>query len=383
MNYLLTPTHLLCVNKRGDTQVSYVQTRVTSGTNIGGQIAHDLRRKIPSYIHEEPELELMFYRKWELGDREPYYIYGDNMQLIQSLQKQIKHEMQERIHKQEEYYREKHGRTMPSNTNHFFKGVVTFSKEDSNGIRTNEKDRNKLDIAMQKYMDMMIETYGTRPLYYVRHEDETTVHYHFISENFNYEEARTVLRRLVKYEFSKMQDMVGTVFSDLEYQRGRSKYDTKAEHKHFLKWREEQVFKAKKTVHETALILKKTRINFSVLESMENELKEELLEILKQVESKQQEITEFKEIIVHYKQMRKEFLKEHSGEMDDDAVLQLRKIEEQTTNTRKALKALRGELKELSMMRDEIVRKEMEADEVSNDLKCLSNKITKKRRKHK
>ena len=97
MNSLLTPTHLLCESKRGDTQVSYVQTRVTSGTNIGGQIAHDLRLKIPSYIQQEPEVELMFYRRWEFGDREPHYIYGENMQMIQSLQKQIKNEMQERI----------------------------------------------------------------------------------------------------------------------------------------------------------------------------------------------------------------------------------------------------------------------------------------------
>jgi hypothetical protein len=357
MNSLLTPTHLLCVSKRGDTQVSYVQTRVTSGTNIGGQIAHDLRRKIPSYIQQEPEVELMFYRRWEFGDREPHYIYGENMQMIQSLQKQIKNEMQERIRIQEKYYREKHGRAMPRNTNHFFKGVVTFSKEDSSGISTNKKNRNKLDIAMQKYMEMMNETYGTKPLYYVRHEDETTVHYHFVSENFDYEEARTVLRRLVKYEFSKMQDMVGTVFADLGYQRGRSKYDTKAEHKHFLKWREEEAFQSKKIVHETTLMLKKARINISVFETMEKGLKEELLKLLKQLESKQHEITECKEVITHYKEMRKAFLKEHSGEMDDAAVLQLHKIEEKTRNTRVALKSLRGELKELSIQREKILGK--------------------------
>lgn len=355
MNSLLTPTHPPCINKRGDTQVSYVQTRVTSGTNIGGQIAHDLRRKVPSYIQQEPELELMFYRKWEFGDKEPHYLYGDNVQLIKSLQKQIKYEMQKRISQQEQCYREKYGRAIPRNTNHFFKGIVTFSKEDFNSIPTNEKNRNRMDLAMQKYMDMMYETYGTKPLYYVRHEDETTVHYHFVSENFDYEEARTVLRRLVKYEFSKMQDMVGTVFADLGYQRGKSKYDTKAEHKHFLKWREEEALKSKKTVKKTALILKDTSIDNFVFEMMEKEDKEELLKLLKQLELKQEEITECKDVIAHYKEKRKVFFAEYGGKMDEGVILQLRKIEEKTRGARVALKSLREELKELTIQRGKIV----------------------------
>jgi len=355
INSLLTPTHLLCVSKRGDIQVSYVQTRVTSGTNIGGQIAHDLRRKVPSYIQQEPELELMFYRKWEFGDKEPHYIYSDNIQLIKSLQKQIKHEMQKRISQQEKYYREKHGRAMPRNTNHFFKGIVTFSKEDSKGTSTNEKNRNQMDLAMQKYMDMMYETYGTKPLYYVRHEDETTVHYHFVSENFDYEEARTVLRRLVKYEFSKMQNIVGTAFADLGYQRGRSKYDTNAEHKHFLKWREEEALKLKNMVKKTALILKDTSIDNSVFETIEEEDKEDILKLLKQLELKQEEITECKDVIAHYKKVRKVFLEEHGREMDDDTLLELREVEEKTRNVRVVLKSLRKELKELNLKKEEIV----------------------------
>lgn len=353
----------------------YVQTRVKSGKGIGGQVAHDLRRKKPAYIQKETEVALMLYKKWDYGNTTPHRIYGDDLNHIKDIQSQIKTEMQNRIVLQKQHYKEKHGRSMPNSSNHFFKGLITFSKEDIEGNTTNDKDKFKLDTCTENYLDLMLETYGTLPLYYVRHEDETTVHYHFVSENFNYNEARTVLRRLVKFEFSKMQNMVGQTFKDLGYKRGKSKYDTKSEHIDFSTWQNEQNQQSKEEVTDTIQIIKNTKLDINDITNLNVNVKNELLEILKLIAKKEQEIEAVKEILLKYKQARKAYIESHTHGMTHEEVLELRKLEENTGDTRSTIKILRVELKELIAKKDEITSKFGQNEQIDES----SSKIRKNR----
>ena len=288
-------------------------------------------------------------------DNDVYHVLSDEDSNIKHIQELIKEEMQRRIKSQQEAYRDMHKRAMPKTSNHFFKGIITFSHENTVDEATNDMDRNHLDMQAEMFLRFINDDYGVYPLYLARHEDETTVHYHFVCENFDYEKARTVQRVLSREQFSKMQDLVGEAFSPDRYQRGEPKFKTGAKHVKFQEWERQQIAKSNKEVKETAHIVQNTKTDIAELKTMYEEAKNELLEILKLIVVKEEKIGEFKEILQKYKEMRSLHIEAHPAGLDEEAVVQLRQIEEGTGKCRKVLGGLRGELKELKVKRDEIL----------------------------
>jgi len=344
----------------------YVQVRIKSGANIGGQISHDSRRKKPAYVKRESEVIMMVYKTDAdiYMNRQVFDIYGDNNGTIKYAQRHIQEEMQQRIKNQKNTYKEKHKRNMPKTANHFFKGIITFSHVDTVGGITNKKDRSSLDQSAEMFLASMHYMYGTYPLYLVRHEDETTVHYHFVAENFDYDKARTVQRALESKEFSNMQDLVAEAFGNEHYKRGEPKAETGAKHVKFQEWERQQITKANEEVKETARIVQNTKSSIVELKEMANDATNELLEILKLIVEKEKEIDKFKEVLQKYKDLRSLHIEANSAGLDDEAVAKLRKIEEMTGKTRKVLGIFKNELKELKAKRDELLceveNKEME-----------------------
>ncbi len=335
----------------------YVQVRIKSGANIGGQVSHDSRRKKPAYVKRESEVIMMVYKIDAdiYMNRQGFDIYGDNNGTIKYAQRHIKTEMQQRIKNQKNTYKEKHKRNMPKTANHFFKGIITFSHVDIAGGITNEKDRGSLDQSAEMFLETMHCIYGTYPLYLARHEDETTVHYHFVAENFDYDKARTVQRALESKEFSNMQDLVAEAFGNEHYKRGEPKAETGANHIKFQEWERQQIAKANEEVKETTQIVQNTKSDIVELKEMANEATNELLEILKLIIEKEKEVDEFKELLQTYKEMRSLHIEANSDGLDDDAVAKLRKIEESTSKVRKVLSIFRNELSELITKKDELL----------------------------
>ncbi len=335
----------------------YVQVRVEGGKNIGGQVSHDCRRRKPAYVDCESHVVMMVYKAdaEEYMDNEKYHVISDDDANIKRIQKLIKEEMQKRIKTQQEAYREMHKRAMPKTSNHFFKGIITFSHENTVGEATNDMDRNHLDMQADMFLRIINDEYGVYPLYFTRHEDETTVHYHFVCENFDYVKARTVQRALSRGQFSKMQDLVGEAFSPDRYQRGEPKFKTEANHVKFQEWERQQIAKANAEVKETAHIVQNTKSDIEELKTMANETTNELLEILKLIVEKEKEVDEFKEFLQTYKEMRRLHIEANADGLNDEALAKLRKIEESTGKTRKVLGILRGEVKELKIKRDELL----------------------------
>jgi len=353
----------------------YVQVRIASGKNIGGQVSHDGRRRKPAYVDCESHAVMMVYKadSDEYMDNDVYHVLSDEDSSIKRIQGLIKQEMKRRIKSQQEVYKEMHKRSMPKTSNHFFKGIITFSHENTVGESTNDMDRSHLDMQAEMFLRFINDDYGVYPLYLARHEDETTVHYHFVCENFDYEKARTVQRVLSREQFSKMQDLVGEAFSPDRYQRGEPKFKTGANHVKFQEWERQQIARANKEVKETAHIVQNTKTDIAELKTIANEATNELLEILRLIVEKEKEIDEFKEILQKYKEMRSLHIEANPDGLDDEGVAKLRKIEESTGKCRKALGVLRGELKELKIKRDEIFsgveNKGMEVKAVINNVK--------------
>ena len=335
----------------------YVQVRVESGKNIGGQVSHDCRRRKPVYVDCESHVVIMVYKAdtEEYMDNEKYHVISDDDANIKRIQKLIKEEMQRRIKTQQEAYKDMHKRAMPKTSNHFFKGIITFSHENTVGEVTNDMDRDHLDMQADMFLRIINDEYGVYPLYLTRHEDETTVHYHFVCENFDYEKARTVQRALSRGQFSKMQDLVGEAFAPDRYQRGESKFKTEANHVKFQEWERQQIAKANAEVKETAQIVHNTKSDMVKLKTMANEATNELLEILKLIVEKEKEVDEFKAFLQTYKEMRSLHIEANADGLNDEALAKLRKIEENTGKTRKVLSILRGEVKELKVKRDELL----------------------------
>lgn len=365
----------------------YVQVRIASGSNIGGQVSHDCRKRKPAYVQGESKIIMLVYK----GDSDVYMdsqcfdIHGDNDATIKYAQKHIKDEMQQRIICQKLRYKEQHNKNMPKTSNHFFKGIITFSHEDTVGEISNEKERKYLDRCAEMYLQIIDDEYGVSPVYLARHEDETTVHYHFVVENFEYEKARTVQRALSRGQFSKMQDLVGEAFEPERYQRGEPKFITRKNHVPFQEWERQQIAKANVAVIETAQIVKNTKSDIVELKTMQEEATNELLEILKLIVAKEEEIEEFKDILGKYKEVRKLFIESHSASINESDVLELRKIEEVTGKTRKVLSGFKSELKELKDRRDEILNgvesKEEKIEKIlanaSDNLEEITNTVRK------
>ena len=362
----------------------YVQVRVKSGKNIGGQVSHDGRRRKPSYVDCESHVVMMVYKadSDEYMDHDVHHVLSDEDANIKHIQELIKEEIQRRIKRQQQAYKDMHKRSMPKTSNHFFKGIITFSHENTVGEVTNDMDRKHLDMQADMFLRIINDEYGVYPLYLTRHEDETTVHYHFVCENFDYEKARTVQRALSRGQFSKMQDLVGEAFAPDRYQRGEPKFKTGAEHIKFQEWERQQIAKANEKVKETAHIVQNTKTDIVELKEMANDATNELLEILKLIVVKAKEVDEFKEILQNYKKMRTLHIEAYSDGMDDEGIAKLRKIEESTGKVRKVLGILRGELKELKAKRDELLggveSKEME---VLENIKAAERKVSNKKNK--
>lgn len=103
--------------------------------------------------------------------------------------------------------------------------IVTFCNDFY--LQQDHIDRDKLDRCMIQFTDDFCKKNHCEISYIVRHEDETTPHYHVTLTNYNTEKCTT--HKFNKSDLCVVQDMAGERFSPMGIKRGVKKSERIAE----------------------------------------------------------------------------------------------------------------------------------------------------------
>lgn len=129
-------------------------------------------------------------------------------------------------------YKTRHGRGLRHDAARLMSGVITFGDGAADLVNSQPPD----DYALQ-YLERFCEEHGVRPVELVRHGDEETVHYHFMTTNLNQKSGKllsaefapdnVVAKRPDKNykSMSVLQDIAGEVFAPIGLERGKKKVD--------------------------------------------------------------------------------------------------------------------------------------------------------------
>ncbi|NPA72794.1 MAG: hypothetical protein GXO35_08200 [Gammaproteobacteria bacterium] len=96
-------------------------------------------------------------------------------------------------------------------------GFIGFSQD----AHANKMSREQLDNCAIQYVEDLCSRKNIELTYLVRHEDETTVHYHFITTN--YDNALKQTLRFKRDDLRKEQDKIGIAFTSTGLTRGLDK----------------------------------------------------------------------------------------------------------------------------------------------------------------
>ena len=101
--------------------------------------------------------------------------------------------------------------------NFFISGVIGFSKEARNGVNNKPPDPLARELVedFARKRDLKI-------IYLVRHSDESTTHYHFMTENID-TQGKAVMRTINRKALSELQDRAGEIFERIGLTRGVKK----------------------------------------------------------------------------------------------------------------------------------------------------------------
>lgn len=110
-------------------------------------------------------------------------------------------------------------RKWQKNSPHFYDGIITFDKNFH--FKQNKIDREQLDRSACDFLKKWCEKTKVKLMYLVRHEDETTTHYHFKTTAQNIETGKSVARTVNDATYkTETQDMAGLSFEPLGIKRG-------------------------------------------------------------------------------------------------------------------------------------------------------------------
>lgn len=191
-------------------------------------VNHDFRRDYTNHIKNDNS---NYYYINNDKSIKPYkYKKIENKKLNKSKNKdfsdlnKIKKLLDETIIKHNELYLEKYKTKLRTDrTNSFNGGILTFPKDlenDLKGEKFNKKEFITLGIKtikeICKYLDIKL-------IYITVHFDETTPHFHYLTENFNSKGMTITRNRRVG---KKIQDISETYFKEFGISRGVSKQAT-------------------------------------------------------------------------------------------------------------------------------------------------------------
>lgn len=212
-----------------------------------------------------------------------------------------------------------------------------------------EKGLN-FDEAINQFMLDVKQKYGLTPLKFDGHFDEgyvknsktyLNIHFHALFFNFDFEKERSVLRRMKKKDWSKIQDLAQDSFNkhDFEFRRGISKKITKKEHKERLDFiiekKEEELKNQEKSLKALKNDVQKHSNLATSMKFTSQKLKNDKKTLVFEVESKKEEVKkldnelkvknleleELNEFREELKDFTKDFIKNHTSKIDNKYII--------------------------------------------------------------
>lgn len=169
---------------------------------ILGQINHDMRiGHIPKYINKDKMKDNLLLTGEKLNKK-------SYEELLKEQNKRSKRKIQK-------------------NTERFFKGIMTFSKEMTQDYKSNPDMFKECSIEFIKKIE---DKYQLQISYSELHLDETTPHIHLLFDNISKVNGKSIRRNINPKILSEIQTEMGIAFSKMGYQRGIEKSITNAEH---------------------------------------------------------------------------------------------------------------------------------------------------------
>jgi flagellar biosynthesis chaperone FliJ len=195
--------------------VSVRVSAVGSSGKVGGQIKHDLDfEHRPSYTTRDESNVILLG-----GDfKETKALAKDRTAEIIQTYNGSQDELRASLDLPEE---RRKVRSWGANQDTYKMGIITFSQEATDSIQSGEIDKEALDRQALEYVHEFADRHNSKILYLVRHEDEQSPHYHFMFENFDKEQGRTI--RFLKSDLEAVQDLAGEVFAEVGLSRGEKK----------------------------------------------------------------------------------------------------------------------------------------------------------------
>lgn len=206
------------------------------------------------------------------------------------------------------------------------------------------------DEAINQFMKDIKEKYGLTPLKFDCHYDEgytkngkthLNIHAHCVFYNFDFKKERSVLRRMKKKDWSKIQDLAQDSFNkhDFDFKRGIDKKITKKEHLERIdfitKKKEEELKNQEKSLKalkndvqkhsNLATSMKFTSQKLKIDEiTLLNEVKtkkEEVKKLDNELKIKNLELEELNQFREELKDFTKEFIKNHTKKIDNKYII--------------------------------------------------------------
>lgn len=251
-------------------------------------------------------------------------------------------------------------RKYQKNSPYFYDGIITFDKEF--GKVQNGFNKKALDECAKDFVERFCEKYNIDPLYLIRHEDETTTHYHFKTTAMDQSTGKSIARDLNnRTAKSALQDLAGSSFAEVGIERGISRMQRLRDAAEELGYDHnegddfhQEVWKHANVVHRSVKQLHET-------------LPLELAKAKAEVEVKKEEIeTESVRLTQQLTDLNAKMLREEGLIVD-----LLKKIDDDNDKT---VKAYRKRLKKTEDERDEA---EKELNKRNNELKERTGAILK------
>lgn len=206
---------------------NYVSVRAEAITKGDAKksASHDIRLRAPVYLRDDPNATMIIFRTQDKGGNGQ--ITSD---VARSRPEDARRALYDHIdaldreqRERNEAHKTKRGGKRLQNT--FIRGIITFSPDGVANVKPAD-----LDKAAFKTLREICERQNVKPVYIVKHLDEKTPHYHFLTEGCDLDNGKSRSCELGRRACREMQDIAGRHFGALGFMRGQSKSLTGAEH---------------------------------------------------------------------------------------------------------------------------------------------------------
>ena len=186
--------------------MNFVSVRVKPVKSGTRQLQHDTRERSPQYVDQSRSADNVFI----LGS-------GVDIERLKALELE-----------QRQAFSAATGRKCRKDGNMFITGVLTFGGE---GFQDKtQKNLDQLDARASDFVKALCDKESISPVYLVRHMDEASPHYHFMTTNVRNDlltspEHTTFSASLDRTRLSELQDQAGQAFKDIGFNRGIKKVE--------------------------------------------------------------------------------------------------------------------------------------------------------------